>query len=499
MMTYINDRILFPGLADRIVSADEAASLIGPGMVLGFSGFSHAGYPKAVPAAIARRGTAKDLKVLAGASTGPEVDTELSRAGLMSFRAPFMSDKYCREAINQGHIKYFDTHLSHMPKHVRRETFGKIDYAIIACTMITEDCGIVPQTTIGAADSIVEMAEKVILEINTHYPVAMRGIHDIFVRDENDILPITQPDQRIGVDAIPCTPDKIAAIVIIDDSKSDASYRDPDSVSQRIAYNIINFFKTEVVAGRLPETLAPLQSGQGNVANAVLAGLETSGFRGLNMYTEVLQDAALFLVKKGVLSTASTTALSLSEGGEDELFSNIDWYKERLIVRPQDITNNPEIIQRLGLIAMNTAMEIDIYGNVNSTHISGSKLMNGIGGSCDFSRNSRITIFMTPSTAKGGTISAIVPMVTHTDSTEHDVHVVVTEHGYADLRGKCPRDRAELIIENCCDPSYRPALREYYESAKKSAPGMHTPHDIREAFSWHIRCLETGTMQKQKR
>ena len=489
------ERLLYPGLENRIMSAEQAASLIKSGMTLGFSGFSHAGYPKLVPAAVARQGMAQNLTVLAGASTGPEIDAELSGHGLMAFRAPFMSDKVLRGKINSGEVKYFDTHLSHMPKHVRGETFGHIDYAVIACTMVTEDCGIVPQTTIGAADSIVEMADKVILEINLSVPTSIRGMHDVFVRAPGSIIPITYVEQRIGLDAIPCAPEKIAAIVFDDDPNCDATFREPDELSTRIAGHIIDFFKAEVAAGRLSEKLAPLQSGQGNVANAVLAGLADGGFSGLTMYTEVLQDAALALVKQGVIENASTTAISLSTAGQRDLFENIDWYKNHLVVRPQDVSNNPEVIQRLGSIAMNTAIEVDIYGNVNSSHITGSRLMNGIGGSCDFSRNSRITIFMTPSTAKDGNISAVVPMVSHVDSTEHDVHVIVTEHGYADLRGKCPQDRAELIIENCCDPIYRPALRAYYEEAKRTAPGQHTPHVLGKAFSWHQKFLETGSMK----
>ena len=74
-------------------------------------------------------------------------------------------------------------------------------------------------------------------------------------------------------------------------------------------------------------------------------------------------------------------------------------------------------------------IEADIYGNVNSTHIMGSSIQNGIGGSGDFARNAYISMFLSPSTAKSGAISCIVPMVSHVDHTEHDVHVIVTEQG----------------------------------------------------------------------
>ena len=181
--------------------------------------------------------------------------------------------------------------------------------------------------------------------------------------------------------------------------------------------------------------------------------------------------------------------------GRELFYRNLEQLKERFVIRPQDVSNNCAVIRRLGVVAMNTAIEADIYGNVNSTHIMGTSMMNGIGGSGDFARNGGLSIFMTPSTAKGGAISSIVPMVSHVDHTEHDVQIIVTECGIADLRGKSPRERAELVIENCCHPDYRPALRDYYERAKAVAKGQHTPHDLNTALSWHQRYLDTGSMK----
>ena len=121
-------------------------------------------------------------------------------------------------------------------------------------------------------------------------------------------------------------------------------------------------------------------------------------------------------------------------------------------------------------------------------------MMNGIGGSADFARNALLSIFITPSTAKNGAISSIVPMVSHVDHPEHDVDVIVTEYGYADLRGRSPRERAERIIENCCHPLYRTLLRDYFERAKSVSGAQHTPHLLDEALSWHSRYLKTGSM-----
>jgi len=96
---------------------------------------------------------------------------------------------------------------------------------------------------------------------------------------------------------------------------------------------------------------------------------------------------------------------------------------------------------------------------VNSTHLMGSRIQNGIGGSGDFARNGYVSIFMAPSSAKKGTISTIVPMLSHVDHTEHDVQVLVTENGLADLRGLAPKERAKLVIEKRASAEYNRCCR----------------------------------------
>lgn len=258
---------------------------------------------------------------------------------------------------------------------------------------------------------------------------------------------------------------------------------------------MVKFLKGEIAAGRLPEDPGPIQSGVGSVGNAVLSSLASGGFRGLSMYTEVMQDSAFSLIEQGVFKFISTSSVALAGDSRKRFYENIDSFHDKIIIRPNEVSNHPEVIRRLGVIALNTPIEVDIYGNVNSTHIMGTKMMNGLGGSGDFARNARISIFATESVAKGGLISCIVPMVSHVDQTEHDVAVVVTEQGVADLRWKTPNERAELLIENCAHPDYRPMLREYYEHALKTAAGKHTPHDLTQALSWHQRFLDTGSMK----
>jgi succinyl-CoA:acetate CoA-transferase len=232
----------------------------------------------------------------------------------------------------------------------------------------------------------------------------------------------------------------------------------------------------------------------GNVANAALAELAQSRFENLTAYTEVIQDGMLSLLKTGTLAVASATAFSLSPDAVSEFNDNARDYRDRIVLRPQEISNHPELVRRLGVLAMNGVIEADIYGNVNSTHLMGSRIQNGIGGSGDFARNAYISFFVTPSTAKGGTISSIVPMVSHVDHTEHDVNVIVTEQGLADLRGLAPRRRARLLIDRCAHPDYRPLLEDYFDRALSGAFGRHTPHLLEEALSWHARYLQTGSM-----
>ena len=291
-----------------------------------------------------------------------------------------------------------------------------------------------------------------------------------------------------------CPPEKIIAVVETNAPDRCSRFSEPDETSNAIARHLLAFFEMEVEKKRLPENLLPLQSGVGNIANAVLAGLNEGPFSNLTAYTEVLQDGMLAMLRSGKLRMASATALSLSPEASKELTDNIDFYRERILLRTQEISNHPEVIRRLGIIAMNGMIEADIYGNVNSTHLMGSRIMNGIGGSGDFARNGYLSVFMTPSTAKGGAISTIVPMVSHVDHTEHDVQIVVTEQGLADLRGLAPRQRALSIIENCAHPDFRPRLRDYFERACASGRGMHTPHLLGEALSWHQRYEETGQM-----
>ncbi len=482
----------------KVVSAEEAASWIEDGMNLGMSGFTLFGEPKEFPLALSARGEKEDFKVnlYTGASLGPTADQSMAEAGIINLRVPYQGNAVMRGKINAGEMKYIDQHLSHTAEEVRKGNLGKIDYAIIEAAAITEDGLIIPTGSVGNSPIFVQEADHVIIELNTTAPKEYEGLHDIYVLDEQGErreVPLYDVGGRIGEIGIKVDPAKVAGIILSEQPDIPSPLFDPNEETQQIADNLLEFLDGEVAAGKLPKSLAPLQSGVGSVANAVLNGMKDSQFRDIEVYSEVLQDGIFDLIDAGVVKFASATAFSLSKKRVDSLGKDLAKYKDKVVFRPQEITNHPEMIRRLGTISFNTPIEVDIYGNVNSTHVSGSRVMNGIGGSGDFARNARITIFVTASLAKGGDISTIVPFVSHVDHTEHDVDVIVTEQGFADVRGLAPVERARKIIANCAHPSYKDQLTKYLDDAIETVGG-HTPHMLDKAFDMHTNLKENGTM-----
>ncbi len=492
-MERIRDRRLW----DRIVTPEEAASWIEDGMTLGLSGFTRAGDVKAVPFALVKRAEKEAFKVnvYTGASLGSDVDKLFAEAGILGKRLPFQADPTMRSKINKGEMLFVDQHLSHTAELVRAGVMDPVDFAILEAFSVTGDGMVIPTTSVGNSLSFALNAKAIIIEINLAHQVNLEGLHDLYEpgkQGERGPIPLTKADDRIGTIGIPVDINKVRGIVFTDQLDSPSSIVPPDEETEIMANHLLEFLRKEVKVGRLTKRLAPLQSGIGSIANAVLHGMLDSEFTDLEVYSEVLQDAVFDLMDAGKVKFASCCSITLSEEKMKDVYGNFEKYRERLIMRPQEISNHPEIIRRLGLISINTALELDIYGNVNSTHVLGTKMMNGIGGSGDFARNARLAIFVTKSIAKGGNISSIVPFVSHVDHTEHDVDVVVTEQGYADLRGLAPRQRAELIIERCAHPMYRNQLRDYYEEALTR--GGQTPHVLEKALSWHTNFAAAGTM-----
>jgi len=503
-MIDIKERVRNKELRAKIVSAGEAAAVIKPGMNIGTSGFTPAGYPKAVPLALAERMKQENFQInlWTGASVGKELDGALAEAGGIHKRLPYQTNDSLRKLINNGSVQYLDLHLSHVAQMARYGYLGgKVEVAIVEACAITEEGHIVPTTSLGNSASFVQSADIVIVEVNTTQPLALEGMHDVYIPADPPYrlpIPIIKVDDRIGTPYIPAGPDKITYIVPCDIPDTVRPLAAIDDAAKAISGNLIDFFNFEIKHGRLPKNLLPLQSGVGSVANAVMAGMVDSPYKNLRVFTEVIQDGMFDLIDAGKLDFASGTSLTPSPNGLKRMYDNLSEYRTKIVLRPQEIANSPEVARRLGIIAMNTAIEFDIYGHVNSSHIMGTKMMNGIGGSGDFARNGYLSIFFTNSIAKCGDISSIVPMCSHFDHTEHDVDVFITECGIADVRGLSPKERARIIINNCAHPDYRPMLMDYLQRAEKATNFAHTPHLLKEALSWHTRFLETKSMKQEK-
>ena len=492
-------RIRLESLHSKVMSAQEAAKLIENGMVVGSSGFTKAGDSKVVLPALAERAKTEDVKItlMTGASLGHDTDGKLAEVGALKKRMPFQVDRVLRNKINAGEVLFIDQHLSEAAELLHNKNLPPVDIAVLEVAYIDRDGSLVPTTSVGNTLTFANLAKQVILEVNTAIPEEFYGLHDIY-QSENyphrNVIPIVAPWNKIGRKTIPLNPEKVVGIVFTDKQDSPADIAPADQKTTNIAKHILDFFENEVRLGHLTDRLLPIQAGIGKVANAVLTGFKDSNFYDLTMFSEVLQDSTFDLIDSGKLSFASASSITVSKECYDRVFGNLSKYRDKFVLRPQNISNTPGLIRRLGVIAINTAIEFDIYGNVNSTHISGTKIMNGIGGSGDFARNAFLSIFVTQAASKENNISHVLPMVSHVDHTEHDVDILVTDIGLADLRGLAPRERAQKIIDNCVHPDYKDELQSYFDRA--CARGGHTPHLLEEAFSWHIRLAETGSMKK---
>ncbi len=485
-----------------ILKSEEAAEQIQNEQTVAFSGFTPAGAPKAVPTAIAARalacrtqGQQLRIGVVTGASTGKSLDGALAQADAVLFRTPYQSDPELRKSINEGRTKFFDMHLSMLPQTVRYGFLGKMDWAIIEACDVTDSGEITLTSSVGAAPTFCQVADKIIIELNRFHPAALHGFHDIYEPENpphRQPLMVCRPDARIGEPVIKVDPKKIFGVVETNAPDEVGAFNPVDETTARIGELTADFLAAELQKGLIPGDFLPIQSGVGNTANAVLEAMgKHPELPVFDMYTEVIQDAVLALIKQGKVRFASGCSLTVTNPVLRDIYENIEFFRPKLLLRPQEITNSPEIVRRLGIISINTALELDITGNVNSTHVLGKSMMNGIGGSADFARNAFLTIFICPSTAKSGKISTIVPMVTHMDSSEHSVQVVITEQGIADLRGKCPSDRAQTIIDNCVHPDYRRILRDYVALAGHA----HSPQTLKAAFGMHLAFAKAGDMR----
>jgi succinate CoA transferase len=490
------------GQAFPILSAEEAATMIQNGDTVGFSGFTPAGAAKAIPRALGAHAKAEHaagrpfrIGVVTGASTGESLDGSLAEADAVAWRTPYQSNKALRQAINEGRTRFFDMHLSSVQPWVRSGFLGKFQWAIVEATEVTNEGEITLTTSIGAANTFLHQADRILLEVNERHPTSLYGLHDIYEPADppkRREVPVYSVRDRIGTPVVKVDPKRIVGVVRTNEQDEVGAFKAPDPVTLKIGENVADFLAAEIRSGRIPREFLPIQSGVGNIANAVLGAMGAHpDVPAFEMYSEVIQDSVIELMQQGNLTFASGTSLTVAPAVLDRIYEEWDFFKRRLVLRPQEISNNPEVVRRLGIVTINTAIEVDIFGNVNSTHIMGNDLMNGIGGSGDFTRNAYISIFTCPSMAKRGAISPIVPLCSHLDHSEHSVQVIVTEQGVADLRGKSPHERAQEIINKCAHPDFRELLTGYSRDVK----GGHTPQTLHRAFAMHEQFLRTGSMQ----
>lgn len=486
-----------------ILTPQEAAELFHDGDNVGLSGFTAPGAPKVIPGAIAEKaeklhaeGKPFKINIFSGASTSDKCDGMLARANAIGKRTPYQNLPDLRKRINSHDTHYFDQHLSELAQQFRYGFYGDLDIAIIEVSEIHDDGTCVVGMGVGNVPTYAKFAKKIVLELNEKLHHALYGLHDIYMPKDppyRSEIPVFHANDRIGEPVLRIDPEKIVGVVMSDSYDGVKAFTTPDETTNKIGANVCDFLIGEMRRGGIPSTFLPIQSGVGNVANAVLYGLaDAQEIPPFAMYTEVIQDAVIDLMKKGRCKFGSTSSLTVSNEVEAEVIDNIDFFKEKVVIRPVEISNNPEVIRRLGVIAMNTALEADIFGNINSTHVTGTRMMNGIGGSGDFARNAYISIFSCPSITKEGKISNIVPMVSHLDHSEHSVDILVTDQGIADLRGKDPIQRAEEIIKNCVHPMYKELLTDYLRLGGNNGQ---TPHTLKAALSFHTEFLESGDMR----
>ncbi|MBS5154302.1 propionyl-CoA:succinate CoA transferase [Escherichia ruysiae] len=483
------------------MTADEAAEIIQHNDMVAFSGFTPAGSPKALPVAIAHRANEQheakkpyQIRLLTGASISAAADDVLSEANAVSWRAPYQTSSGLRQKINQGAVSFVDLHLSEVAQMVNYGFFGDIDVAVIEASAIEPDGRVWLTSGIGNAPTWLLRAKKVIIELNRYHDPRVAELADIVIPGappRRNSVSIFHAMDRVGTRYVQIDPKKIVAVVETNLPDAGKLLDKQNPMCQQIADNVVTFLLREMAQGRIPPEFLPLQSGVGNINNAVMARLgDNPDIPPFMMYSEVLQESVVHLLETGKITGASASSLTISADSLRKIYDNMDYFSCRIVLRPQEISNNPEIIRRLGVIALNVGLEFDIYGHANSTHVAGVNLMNGIGGSGDFERNAYLSIFMAPSIAKEGKISTIVPMCSHVDHSEHSVKVIITEQGIADLRGLSPLQRARAIIDNCAHPMYRDYLHRYLENA----PGGHIHHDLSHVFDLHRNLIETGSM-----
>lgn len=482
-MRTLDECIEHPGIRSRVVPAERAVEVVEDGMTLAVSGFTKSAEPKVFLPALARRFERSDpdakITLFSGASLSEEVEGPL--APHIRRRAPYMSSRASRKLINHHEMTFHDVHLSVFARNLGYGFYGDIDVAVVEASRVRPDGSVVLSSAVGISPEALTRAKKIVLEVNRSQP-DYTGFHDITLPPAPPTvgwpIPITGVTNRVGTPYVNIDPDKVVAVVESTQPDYGVSFKPTSAVHTAIARQIIAFLVQCRDQLGWRHWCPPMQSGVGNVANAVVAELHRSPFSQIRFYTEVFQDGMLeFVADRDKFAGASATGLSFSTEGASRFYELFERCRETVVLRPMWLSNSPEIITRLFVVSMNTPVEFDIRGQVNSTQVRGQRIINGLGGSGDFFRNAYISIAHSPSVRKlsdGRTVSCVVPRVGHTDHTEHDLRCYVTERGYVvDMDINDRARRADAIIERCAHPHFRPLLRDYVRIVGDDDPNDH--------------------------
>jgi acyl-CoA hydrolase len=482
MTDVLRERVQCEALARKVMPVEEAVRFVADGATLAISGFTRSGEPKvfmpALAADLAARTPSPRITLYSGASLSEEIEGPI--APFVARRGPYMASAASRKLIHAGKMVYTDVHLSHFARGLMYGFYGDIDVAVVEVTRVRPDGSVVLSSSVGVSAEALARARAIVLEVNTALP-DLTGLHDIVLPPAPPTIgwpvPVTGVRDRVGFPYVHVDPARVVAVVESQRPDFPVAFAADAAVCADIARNVIAFLVD--CQGRFGwhHWCPPLQSGVGNIANAVIAELHRSPFSRLHFWTEVFQEGMLaLLADRDRFAGASAAALSLADTSPERLARLLRESRGDLVLRPMWMSNNPEIIGRLHVVAMNTPLEVDIYGHVNSTHVEGWRIVNGLGGSGDFFRNAYLSVVHTPSVRRlrdGRTVSCVLPFVSHVDHTEHDIKCIVTEHGYATQLGvRSPRARATEIIERCAHPHFRPLLRESLAFAEGDEPRM---------------------------
>lgn len=487
-MSLLTERVECKQLLEKLRPVEDAVKLVKDRFKIAVSGFTRTGEPKLFIPEVAKylASAAPNTKIclFSGASLSEEVENPI--ASFVGKRGPFISSTKSRKMIHTGQMDFADVHLSVFARNLLFGFYGNIDLAVVEVTRICPDGGVILSSSVGISAEALRRAKQIILEVNTSIP-DYSGFHDIALPaippSVGWPIPIRNVRDRVGTPHVEIDPSKVVAIIHSENRDCPVDFKPVSDMDRKIAENVVEFLLYCQKTFKWGNMLPPIQSGVGNVANAVIGELYKSPFQKIRFWTEVFQDGMLrYIEDDDKFDSASATALSLSEEGRHEFLRLFSRCRDKIVLRPQWLSNSAELITRLCVVAMNTPIEVDIYGHVNSTRVDGSRVVNGLGGSGDFFRHAYLSIVHTPSFRRlrdGRVVSCVMPFVGHIDHTEHDINCVVTEQGYAlNTEIRSARRRAEDIINKCAHPHFRPVLREYLKLAGEGDEPRPTNMDI---------------------